>query len=78
MRTLAATALIVAGLAGLAGPAAAQQQEKKTPMQMEEEQRRRDQAEIDRQYRNAPQRQQLGVPQKVDPWANIRPSKDRK
>jgi hypothetical protein len=74
MRTLAAVLII----AGLAGPALAQQQEKKTPMQMEEEQRRKDQAEIDRQYRTAPQRQQLGDPQKVDPWANIRPSNTKK
>ena len=77
MRLSAAAALCIAVLAG---PALAQQQQKQTPMQMEEEQRRKDQAEIDRQYRNAPQRQQLGDPQKVDPWATIRPSntKDKK
>lgn len=75
MRPFAAAALCIVVLAS---PALAQQQEKKTPMQMEQEERRKEQAEIDRKYRSAPQRQQLGDPIKVDPWANIRPSNPTK
>jgi len=65
-------------LAVLAAPVHGQGRGAAEPPSPEEMQKKRDQADLDKQYKNALKRSNSDVtPAKVDPWANMRGSNDQ-